>query len=285
MDRLIATNSVPLADADAAPASGTPQYATSGNPATGVPATVLPAYAWNMIQEELMAIIALAGIAPDKTNWGQVKAALQALFLTLTGGTLTGNLSVQGETAMSAVAKLVGNPQGAFNIQRTAAGDTIANSVFGIGVDDIISDGSGRAILRLGLNTGGPDSAQARNIPNGLALDIAGGVYRLLAGTDYKLWSDYDGGASLAASGYQKLPSGLIVQWGATGSIAAVTTYTQPLPVTFPNTCVAAFAVYHAGVNSSLDKNANVTNLAANSIDVTNNSGTASDIYYQAIGY
>lgn len=76
MNRLRATYSVPYASRDIAPLSGTPQYATSGNPQTGVPATQLPAYAWNMIQEELMAIQAASGLTADDTNWAQLVQAL-----------------------------------------------------------------------------------------------------------------------------------------------------------------------------------------------------------------
>ena len=79
MDRLVATNSVVLAGADTPPATGTPQYATSGNPATATPATVLPAYAFNAIQEELIAIIVGGGITPSRFVSGQVFAAIQAM--------------------------------------------------------------------------------------------------------------------------------------------------------------------------------------------------------------
>jgi len=79
MDRLIAPNSVPLADADTAPASGTPQYATDGNPAASVPATQWPAYQYNAIQEELIAILTAAGIAPDRTQLAQIATAIPLL--------------------------------------------------------------------------------------------------------------------------------------------------------------------------------------------------------------
>lgn len=80
MDRLIAANSVPLAGADVAPVTGTPQYATDGNPAAGVAATLFPAYQYNALQEELMSVLTAAGIAPDRTNFGQLLASLNALF-------------------------------------------------------------------------------------------------------------------------------------------------------------------------------------------------------------
>ena len=77
MNRLKATNSVPFANRDTAPGTGTPQYATNGNPQTGTPATIWPAYMFNMIMDELMAVIAAAGLTPNDTDWTQL---LQALF-------------------------------------------------------------------------------------------------------------------------------------------------------------------------------------------------------------
>ncbi|KPD17273.1 hypothetical protein ADM96_20455 [Burkholderia sp. ST111] len=79
MDRLIAPNSVIAAQADAAPVTGTPQYATDGNPATNIPATQWPAYQYNAFQEEIIAILVAAGITPDRTNNAQVAAAIKRL--------------------------------------------------------------------------------------------------------------------------------------------------------------------------------------------------------------
>ena len=80
MDRLIASNSVPLAQADTAPTTGTPQYATDGNPATNVPATLWPAYAFNTLQDEIYNVIVGAGLTPDRTKWNQLLLAIQTLI-------------------------------------------------------------------------------------------------------------------------------------------------------------------------------------------------------------
>ena len=70
----------------------------------------------------------------------------------------------------------------------------------------------------------------------------ASATYSLLSGQSARLIFDGvnwmvvsgAGGASLGASGYQKLPSGLIIQWGyANGS--ASTDITVTMPITFPN--------------------------------------------------
>jgi hypothetical protein len=78
MNRLKATNSVPFGNRDIAPASGTPQYATSGNPGV-TPPTIFPAYAWNMLQDEILNVITAAGLTPDDTNWGQLLQAIPAV--------------------------------------------------------------------------------------------------------------------------------------------------------------------------------------------------------------
>ncbi|MEK7909010.1 hypothetical protein AACG96_13985, partial [Burkholderia multivorans] len=79
MDRLIAANSVPMAQADTAPLTGTPQGATDGNPAANIPATRWPSYQYNAIQEELIGILTAAGISPDRTNNSQIASAIKRL--------------------------------------------------------------------------------------------------------------------------------------------------------------------------------------------------------------
>jgi len=55
-------------------------YPTAGNPGGGVPATKPGPHWYHMVTEELLALIASADIAFDKTNVTQVRAALQAMF-------------------------------------------------------------------------------------------------------------------------------------------------------------------------------------------------------------
>jgi hypothetical protein len=72
MNRVKSTASVAFAQRDIAPVSGTAQYFTVGNPQTSTPATVLPGYWLNMQMDELMSILAAAGLTADDTNWSQV---------------------------------------------------------------------------------------------------------------------------------------------------------------------------------------------------------------------
>lgn len=80
MDRIVAPGSVASGSRPTPPVGGTAQYATDGNPSISVPATVWPSYQYNAIQEELIAILAAAGITPDRTNEAQVVLAIRELI-------------------------------------------------------------------------------------------------------------------------------------------------------------------------------------------------------------
>lgn len=57
---------------------------TEGNPTIPVPATTVTAAWFNSAQEELIAILAAAGITPDKANDAQVVDAINALIIDMT---------------------------------------------------------------------------------------------------------------------------------------------------------------------------------------------------------
>lgn len=60
--------------------TGSPGFFTSGNPQTGTAATVVTSDWLNMVQEELLGVVVLAGINPDKTNNNQLAAAIVSLL-------------------------------------------------------------------------------------------------------------------------------------------------------------------------------------------------------------
>lgn len=96
---------------------------------------------------------------------------------------------------------------------------------------------------------------------------------------------------SLSQNGYQKLPGGLILQWGLTGLVNVSTNATQTFPISFPNACLLVSA-------SMLNPNAYnaascvfVLNAApANSSfdwrwERPSGSGSPASAYFVAIGY
>ena len=70
---------------------------TDGDPGTATPATVVPAEWLNAVQAELLAPLTAASIAPDKEDSAQLLAAMNALFLKLTGGVLTDYLTLHSD--------------------------------------------------------------------------------------------------------------------------------------------------------------------------------------------
>ena len=121
MDRLIAPNSVDAAHADTAPVTGTPAYATDGNPATGVPATLWPSYQYNAIQEELIAFLTAADVAPDRMDNAQILAACRALFAAV-AGSATQTFSVAAATALTHAPEVGQVQRSAFNYAGLAGG-------------------------------------------------------------------------------------------------------------------------------------------------------------------
>ena len=89
--------------------------------------------------------------------------------------------------------------------------------------------------------------------------------------------------ANLSGNGYQKLPNGLIIQWGV-GKSQHDNGYTNTFPITFPNACFSVTA-NHVGTSGN-------TNVTCNSATTSNfisytEYGTTTNItiYYIAIGY
>lgn len=76
------------------------------------------------------------------------------------------------------------------------------------------------------------------------------GVWSMALGTSVLPYAPQFG-SSLAANGYQKLPSGVIIQWGLTASISAGSSVSVTFPIAFPNACLHAYATPATGVTSS----------------------------------
>lgn len=115
----------------------------------------------------------------------------------------------------------------------------------------------------------------------------SGNGWEVLSG-DQALRSSSLFGASFASSGWQKLPSGLIVQWGyANSSGTAAGNVAVTWPVAFPNACRAAFTAI-SGSSTGTAWVAQVTSLTATGGTFTAQSNGANTsgvgVYWLAIG-
>ncbi|WP_258367850.1 hypothetical protein [Komagataeibacter oboediens] len=88
MELIIGTGTVVEASRDTMPATGTPGWATDGDPASSIPATDFPASHYNMTVAEMVQVILDAGLTLDRTNWGQLSAAIQKMIASPYGGTI-----------------------------------------------------------------------------------------------------------------------------------------------------------------------------------------------------
>lgn len=94
-------------------------------------------------------------------------------------------------------------------------------------------------------------------------------------------WTTANNAAILAANGYQKLASGLIMQWGVTVLIAPNTLSNITFPIAFPNGCKSVTAT----VESSTVSATSVESLSTNICGVRHNDPVSRSIRWIAIGY
>jgi hypothetical protein len=99
-------------------------------------------------------------------------------------------------------------------------------------------------------------------------------------------WSEYNGSGrqQLAANGYQRLPGGLILQWGST-FIAGNSTATVTYPIAFPN---AAFIVIADGgetVTNRQDNGPAVSSFNTFNASITNGIDVGISTRWFAIGW
>jgi hypothetical protein len=98
-------------------------------------------------------------------------------------------------------------------------------------------------------------------------------------------------GSSFLTSGYQKLPSGLIIQWGQNSTNSSGIA-TMTLPITFPNALLSANCNYLCS-GSGMGPVAQISNSSTKSVLSANCwtsntlavSGPGANIWFIAIGY
>ena len=79
MHRIDSSGALASLPAPASPGA-TAGYFTGGNPGLGQAATIVSADWLNAVQEELLAVMTAAGVAPSKTTRNQLLTSLEGLF-------------------------------------------------------------------------------------------------------------------------------------------------------------------------------------------------------------
>ncbi|CAB3742470.1 hypothetical protein LMG24238_06887 [Paraburkholderia sediminicola] len=275
MDRLIAPNSVIEAQADTAPTTGTPQYATDGNPATNVPATQWPAYQYNAFQEELIAILTAAAIAPDRTKTNQVVAAIKRLMQNTVVLADTG--AVNAYTAVNAVPLVAGGSptwvDGVVQAVKIAHTNTGPSTYAPDGLTPI-------PIYGLGLQP-----LQANELLlNGTAILMHATIASVNSGNPICVLMECAGGAQQIPSASQSLHAAQLGQLGAIPSLTATVassaltaTLNAPLNLFFRSATLAS------GVPTSLTIASNLSLVVPSGATLGTGNGVAATLALLAI--
>ena len=151
------------------------------------------------------------------------------------------------------------------------------------------SDG-GVSDVSLGFHRNGFTACQLRHEGNGLVLSgstrssaanlvVTGDIY---ASTGDLVWDQGNCPKSLAQNGYQKLASGLIIQWGELPS-TSVLNNTVTFPIAFPTACQSVVTNHKVLTNGS-DYVSQAESFTTTSFNLKNQAATSS-YSWMAIGY
>lgn len=209
---------------------------TEGNPATATPATSVTDDWLNDMQENLAQLVEAASIALVKGDGTQVTDAIQVL-IAVAFGNLKAISTVSTTSSISAAT--VGNLVVLTGAGAITATLPAANSVPSGSCLYFVANNSAQTVTRAGSDTIGMN---AGNNVNSIVLNL--GDTLALVSNGNNSWSAFGGSrqlgysdvffSSIGTNGYQKLPSGLIVQWG-TITTGAGGTFTWTFPIAFPN--------------------------------------------------
>ncbi len=196
MDLLIAPYTVTKEQADAAPATGTPGWATDGNPSTNKPATQWPAYAFNAMQEELVALIQGGGQTLNRNDNTLLFKAVKAL--------IESNLE---RFAPLESPEFTGTPTAPTPVESVVAG------VAAVPATTLVSGISRRAT-----------TPEAQALTSSDTTLSPASLRAAFQGTNY----------SATFNGFQILPSGIIEQWGVVALVTLPANSASDAVVTFP---------------------------------------------------
>ncbi|MFP4891215.1 hypothetical protein [Paraburkholderia sp. EG304] len=244
--------------------AGTAGFFTDGNPASNQPATIVPAEWLNSMMMELVNAVTGSGQTLNKAAFNQLWTAMQ---------TIAKNPGVTppqfDNTTKTATTAFVKTALGSFSdapILNAATVLTAAN----IGKLHICAAGSGAVTMTLPPSAGIPtgsfigftngNAGVVTLAPQGSdSLWFSGGAsgnQKLAQGDSAFLvyqgggvWQTYGGstqlgsstgvfGASIANNGFQRLPGGMLLQWGLTGA-SVVGGSSVYFPVAFPHALLA----------------------------------------------
>ncbi|MBC8997740.1 phage tail protein [Pseudomonas sp. N40(2020)] len=242
------------------------------DPIAGKPGSLIPATWGNSVTQEILNVVQAAAMTPNEASSNQLLAALRspALFMTApqfdSGRTAATSEFVQRALGNYASARGI---SGSAQLTLTDVGCSIGlggNAAYTVILPDAGTVPSG-ATISLHCRNSAPVTVASKSgtqiSPQGAYLSTIvmnsgesanfvreSGVWVVYGTATLKYSANY--ASQFAAAGYQKFPSGLILQW-ATGGSDANGNLSVSLPIRFPNAVLGGVANegYPAGWGSS----------------------------------
>lgn len=271
---------------------GTAGFFTDGNPVTGVAATIVPAEFLNSVMMEMLGVLTAANITPDKTKFSQLSTAIKALIQSGAAGYVvdTGAANAYAAAYTPAITALSDGMVLRFKAANANTGASTFNPN-GLGTKPIV--GGAHAALQGGEIVANSDVWLQYNSSIGggswILVDSTGGALQVTAGAQssqaINLGQFTGSNQNLATPGYQKLPGGLIIQWGSQASIAAGGSATVTLPIAMPNTVLRVVVTVETSINSSTPAAGAWSSINAASFTLRNLSASIGAFSWIAIGY
>lgn len=231
------------------------------DPIAGKPGSLIPATWGNSVTQEILNVVQAAGLTPNESSNNQLLGALRSPALFMTAPQFDGGRSA---ATSEFVQRALGSYASARGIS-TATQLTLAdvgcsiglggNAAYTVTLPDAAAVPSGATIslhcrnsapVTVASKTGAQISPQGAYLAsimlnNGESANFVreSGVWVVYGTAALKYSANY--AAQFATSGYQKFPSGLIVQW-VTGGSDANGNMTVSLPIRFPNAVLGGMA-------------------------------------------
>jgi hypothetical protein len=276
------------------------------DPLLGTPGSLIPAQWGNAVTQEILNILSAAGIAPSEVVNDQLLTAIRGKTLFVTQPQFD---ATQGVATTAFVKGALGNDSGFTNL----VGVTTLNASHagkliyaGAGGNYTVTLPSAVAVVpgtklrivmfasqpcfiatqlaqSIYVNGGTPLSTITLGLGDSLTVETDGTNWYAVGGSFQLKYADAFG-AALSSNGRQKLPSGLIMQWGQVTTSASAS-----VPVTFPIVFPNSVLETYCGANSNSPTFANLytPNNSGGSVDGWNNSGVrvAINARWFALGY
>ncbi|GAA5783930.1 gp53-like domain-containing protein [Chitiniphilus shinanonensis] len=277
---------------------------TDGDPLTGLLPSLDPASWANAVTDEFLGVIKAAGLTPDEEQSNQLLQALRrtgvfataAQFDSSTAAATTGFVqralgNYAGRVVTGSSRALLASECGRIITANGTFTLTLPTEGVPIGAAyQINNDGSGTVTVAApaGSTLLGIGNSTPRNIV------LGGGDSITIAAVGPATWYAWGVGqlglsaafsSSLTNNGYQRLPSGLLLQWGGFSPLAANTVVDLVYPIAFPTAVRNVSATLNSQAYTTTSGQASAFNLSTTHIRIANSTTIPQSVWWMAIGH